>query len=336
MSTAADDPLTDLYQTPLKARGIPAWLLSLGLHFTVITTLAIVVRDTPRRSAALGEPIRDGGIVVVQATSGKTEYFSEDSAAGPLSENTTPSAEQETAAAMFPDAAPIKAPGAMLPTGDAATGAAMEAIAIPGASASTGGGGSGKRPGVGNGSEARTQVFGIEGQGTRFVYVFDRSGSMDGYEGRPLAAAKEQLVGSIGHLGSVHQFQIIFYNERPELMNPFRGQQAQLLFANDRDKELAERFIRGIVASGGTEHLVPLKMALRLNPDVIFFLTDANEPALRDSELESIRNMNRGTTIHTIEFGAGPPSSRWNFLQQIAKENGGEHRYIDVTSLPRR
>lgn len=321
-----------------KSRGIPAWLLSLGLHFTVITTLAVVVQDAPRRSASLGIPLRDGGIVIVKQTAGKTEYFSEEAAAGPLSPDTSlSSADASAAAAALPEILPSDLPGPQLPTGEQASGAALEAMAIPGASeAVRGGGGKGTRPGVGNGSEAETQVFGITGKGSRFVYVFDRSGSMEGYGGRPIAAAKEQLIESISHLGNVHQFQIIFYNERPEVMNPFRGQSLQLFFGNERDKELAQRFVRGIVASGGTEHLVPLKMALKLDPDVIFFLTDADEPALRPEELESIHRMNRGTTIHAIEFGAGPKASRWNFLQQIAKENGGEHRYIDVTSLPAR
>ena len=45
----------------------------------------------------------------------------------------------------------------------------------------------------------------------KFVYVFDRSSSM---EGAPLATAKQQLIQSLESLSSVHQFHIIFFNQQ--------------------------------------------------------------------------------------------------------------------------
>ena len=35
-------------------------------------------------------------------------------------------------------------------------------------------------------AEATTMVFGVSGSGSRFVYVFDRSDSMNGFGGKPL------------------------------------------------------------------------------------------------------------------------------------------------------
>ena len=69
--------------------------------------------------------------------------------------------------------------------------------------------------GTQTGGTTSTGVFGVEGEGSKFVYVFDRSGSMQGFQGRPLAAAKRELITSLESLESVHQFQVIFYNERP-------------------------------------------------------------------------------------------------------------------------
>src|SRR5262245_17102357 len=60
-----------------------------------------------------------------------------------------------------------------------------------------------------------TQVFGVTGRGRKFVYVFDRSLSM---QGAPLAAAKRELIASLGRLEDGQQFQIIFYNEKPRMM----------------------------------------------------------------------------------------------------------------------
>ncbi len=182
------------------------------------------------------------------------------------------------------------------------------------------------------GGYARTGVFGIEGEGHKFVYVFDRSGSMDGHGGAPLASAKRELINSLADLGQTHQFQIIFYNEHPRLFNP-SGTAGRLVFGTDQNKNLARRFVGSITAAGATRHVEALELALRMGPDVIFFLTDADEPQMTPRELAHIAQMNRGTSINTIEFGAdGHPDSD-NFIARLARQNGGQHVYIDVSRL---
>jgi hypothetical protein len=179
-------------------------------------------------------------------------------------------------------------------------------------------------------------VFGVEGEGSVFLYVFDRSDSMNGYQGRPLAAAKAELIESLRGLDSIHQFQIIFYNDRVTAFNPLEPQPPRLMFADATNKQLAEAFVRQIRASGGTRHMVPLRLALRLAPDVVFFLTDAAYPQLSNAELDELRRSNTGTVINTIEFGAGPQMGGDNFLKKLARQNGGRHAYVDVTRLPAR
>src|SRR5436190_256635 len=77
---------------------------------------------------------------------------------------------------------------------------------------------------------ARTKIFGLVGQGTKFVYVFDRSGSMSEHGGKPLRAAKAELTASLKDLDERHQFYIVFYNEESRLFQagPVKG---QLVFA---------------------------------------------------------------------------------------------------------
>jgi hypothetical protein len=159
---------------------------------------------------------------------------------------------------------------------------------------------------------------------------------MDGFQGRPLASAKRELLASLNDLGSVHQFQIIFYNERPSVVTPLPGSPPRMLFGSDSDKRAAIDFVKGIRAHGGTAHFEALKMALRLHPDVIFFLTDAEEPRLSASELRDIKRMNDGigASIYAIEFGSGPALGDDNFLKRIAGQNGGQHTYVDVSRLP--
>jgi hypothetical protein len=103
-----------------------------------------------------------------------------------------------------------------------------------------------------------------------------------------------------------------------------------LVWGDDDGKQLATRFIAGIEADGGTRHLDALKLALQMQPDVIFFLTDADEPRLTRSELRQVRYWNNGTTINAIEFGFGPSPGRDNFLRQLARQNSGAFAYVDI------
>src|SRR5262249_11575065 len=151
-------------------------------------------------------------------------------------------------------------------------------------------------------------------RGAKFVYVFDRSASM---EGGLLAAAKRELIASLQGLDGRHQFQIIFYNERPQLMPAGHGNTPGMAVAEEPGKRLAASFVGGVFADGGTNHLQALDMALALKPDVVFFLTDAEEPQMRAEELAVVRRMNRGTRINTIEFGAGEQQAGINFLQRL-------------------
>ncbi len=166
------------------------------------------------------------------------------------------------------------------------------------------------------GGYARTGVFGVQAQGYKFVYVFDRSGSMGGHGGAPLAAAQTQLIASLKNLGQTHQFQIIFYNERPHIFNP-TGSPGRLVFGTDANKYQAEQFVQSITADGATQHEDALALALRMAPDVIFFLTDADEPRLNAGQLAHIARLNKGTSINAIEFGFGAQEDAENFLVRL-------------------
>ena len=150
-------------------------------------------------------------------------------------------------------------------------------------------GAAGGRPGSPDGDDryAKVSVFGVEGKGNKFVYVFDRSSSM---EGAPLAAAKRQLLESLESLDSVHQFHIIFFNHRLRMFDVTGGGR-RIAFATDRNKKLAANFVGGITADGGTDRFAALKQALAFRPDVIFFLTDADDP-MSASEMADLEQVN--------------------------------------------
>ncbi len=308
-------------------RGLPAWLLSCVLHVAILVVVGLLVQVTPRGLQT--ERARAGGIALVRMNDGQAEYLNED----------TERTDQETAdsTAALSEALPSggqapEASGAALPLpGASPRGLAAGLSALPDAASLTRGGHS--AAGLA-GSGGRTSVFGIEGEGNKFVYVFDRSSSMAGYNGRPLSAAKAELISSLEQLTKSNQFQIIFYNDRPVVLNPQHPAPPRVLFATDSNKQLAQQFVDGITAAGSTRHMLALQTALGMAPDVIFFLTDAAEPQLNRSQLDQLQRLNRGaTTIHAIEFGAGPFRGGENFLIRLAREHSGQHIYIDVTAL---
>ncbi len=174
----------------------------------------------------------------------------------------------------------------------------------------------GRSSGYGGASSSTVDVFGVKGSGTRFVYLFDRSTSM---EGAPLAAAKQQLLKSLSALKSVNQFQIIFFNWQPYPID-ITGQ-GRMAFADDRNKRMAASLIGNVTAEEGTDRYTALKRAIDFQPDVIFFLTDADD-AMPPSEVAEIARANEGTqaAICVIEFGRDPSPPRDNFLRQLARK----------------
>jgi len=180
------------------------------------------------------------------------------------------------------------------------------------------------------GGKAHTSLFGVVGEGYKFVYVFDRSGSMGGPGRNALRAVKRELLESLKPLDTVHQFQIISYNERAALFNP-TGTPGRLAFATEPNKQRVVRFLESITAAGGTAHEDALRLAIRLQPDVIFFLTDGDDPKLTPAQLAKISHLAAGIVINAIEFGPGPKPPGASFLAALAQQNGGGYAYVDLS-----
>lgn len=177
---------------------------------------------------------------------------------------------------------------------------------------------------------AETSLFGLAARGRRFVYVFDRSASM---AGRPLAAAKGELLASLARLGDGEQFHVIFYNHRLHLFAP-AGREGRAVFATEANRAEARRFIGAVRADGGTRHAEPLAAAFRLRPDVVFLLTDGEDgDDLAAADLGRLERLAGGARLFVIRFAAdgAPPSPR---LATLCERTGGEHRTLDPFALP--
>ena len=318
-------------------RPAPALLFSVFFHVILLLIIGLLVSRAA--SGTGGTTDRQVGIAMVHRMPDRDRYTD---AAESSQESEAESTEQATSAAS--DTAAAAPPADLSPPIDIAgllqamkaTPSPVSGTGLAGETSLTGdafGSQSGKKS-MSSGEEATAMMFGVSGSGNEFVYVMDRSDSMNGYNGRPLRAAKSELIRSLRSLSDRQRFQIIFYNDKPA---PFRpaGMGFQMVPGESSIVTVAEQYVKSITAFGGTEHQSAIHLALRMSPDVIFFLTDASIPRLSASELAEVkrRATRSGTTIHAIEFGSDASAPPGSFLKELARQNNGSYQYVDVQKL---
>lgn len=313
----------------------PAWVLSIAIHVALLVALFAVMNQehgSPNakrgsmgivlyRSAEPGPFSND-----IESTVQQTAAFMEMPPPPLLLASTTVVTKEPSATQLEPPPPKPTITSTATPTAKPKPNPTKSTVKGSGRPTAS----SGVQGGSGTGNYAQTSVFGVPGKGSKFIYVFDRSASM---EGRPLAAAKQQLVQSVQSLDTVNQFHIIFFNTTTQSFD-LTGGSRRIAFASDRNKKLAANFVGGITADGGTDRMYALKEALNFAPDVIFFLTDADD-AMSPSEMAELARINQKVqaSICVIEFGKGPPTNPNDFLARLAHDNRGQYGYVDTTKL---
>lgn len=188
-----------------------------------------------------------------------------------------------------------------------------------------GGGGDFSKYGLDVGGEMGAEFFGL-GRTARgvqkIVYVVDRSGSMaDTFE-----VVRQELRRSIGELRRSQKFHVIFFNAGEPLENPPR----RLVSGIAAHKHELFEFLGKVTTGGSTDPSAAMRRALSLEPDVIYFLTDGEFEKALIPRLDEW-NKARRTRIFTIAFfGSGGAA----LLEQIAREHGGEYRFVTENDLP--
>lgn len=178
-------------------------------------------------------------------------------------------------------------------------------------------------------SEAKTTLFGLPGSGSKFLYMLDTSESMTLHKGKPLARAKQEIIDSIDKLDKLCEFYVVYYNNTPHLVDMTGGRPC---FGTDDNKEIARRKVEAIPTGPATQHEPAIVMALRMRPDVLYLMTDGDNPLLEARDLERISRVNEGlSVIHVVQFGKGEPKPGTEWLKRLAKENRGEHTFVDVS-----
>jgi len=318
----------------LPAFFLPSWLMSLGFHMIVFVGVALIFQNT-----GVTEGLDDSGRVVdifVKEAANPEEQPQESAnteqstADDPLTEEQVDESPPEELVDSLLDT-PLPFDNVFAP------GPAIADVELPLAEpirpARPAPPAGGLPPGRGE-----TQFFGTKDKGTRFAFVIDCSGSMQSHNA--IHYAKAELKNSISLLEPTQQFQIIYYNQE---VYPWhrRGRSDDIYWANETNKRLAYNFVDERGPTGGTDHVPALMMALRLTPEVIYFLTDADQSdRISNRDMARINKFNGGRTrIHCIEFGVGPQLDaelEASFLADLARKNGGSYRYLDVKKLSQR
>jgi von Willebrand factor type A domain len=202
---------------------------------------------------------------------------------------------------------------------------------IPGSGSGGGGGaGGGSGGGAGRNVGPGTQFFGARDHAHSFAYVIDCSGSMT--TRNSLEVAKRELLASVSQLPPDAQFAVIFYNSQARMLRDSQGHQG-LMLATESNRARMQTQLTAIPPDGGTNHMLALRKALGLKPEVIFFLTDAED--MTRADVEEILTEVGPTRIQAVEFGSGAEAGHRSALTGLATKTGGMYRYIDVSQFPR-
>lgn len=311
-----------------RYEAVPAWLVSMAFHMIVVIALGMLHISTqtggglkllfmPSESVGDAEPEEGLADLDLALEANSAPLSVVDDSAAPLSTH-----EMLTSL-------DVELPGMGSSKGDIASLVA----------------GLGEGPlGEGSGGTNVTSLFGLAGEGGDFVYVFDRSQSMSSVftlfsNGQvissitPLQSAKMELARSLASLKEANRFQIVFYNDSPTLFGESHYDR-HLFKATPKNKERANEFVHGMEARGFTNHLAALEMAIDLEPDVIFLLTDGE--AKDDLHPSVIRRMykycqKKKITVNVIHFHNRPRDD--STFVRLAEKSGGQHIFISLQSL---
>uniref|UniRef100_A0A7C4LMB6 VWA domain-containing protein n=1 Tax=Schlesneria paludicola TaxID=360056 RepID=A0A7C4LMB6_9PLAN len=182
--------------------------------------------------------------------------------------------------------------------------------------------GAGQGPGIGPGQTEG--FFGVKPPAAaRIVFVVDSSRSMNHRHDSELKTrfrrVKFELLKCITEMQADQFYYVIFFSNET-LPMPASGLQP----ARPGLREPYLQWI-GQVPSGGspTDPRQALRLALQLQPDFIFFLTDGEFPSGVSRQLRALRQDR--VVIHTFAFGE---TLGEDTLKTLAANNRGEYRFV--------
>jgi hypothetical protein len=299
-------------------RGAAAVLLSLAAHAALVLALAAFPARPARRGLAVESTVVQGCTLSLAPLPGPHPRPGHLDGGVRLLDPP----EYEVAVTVTPPPAPLPAPAPPSATGTKGPPAeAVRSDAQPPRAAAAGSGGA---PGAGSGAgpSGAGGLFAVPPGTQRVVYVIDHSVSM-GLHGS-LRRALHELLDSLRRLPDGTQFQVVLYNQRPEILYIHHSFYLAALDAAAREE--VARAVANLTATGSSNHRGALEQALKFQPDVLYLVTDGAE--LSEAEVLALTRLNqRPTAIHAVELTRrGRPAD--SPLYRLARLNRGTYRVL--------
>lgn len=171
--------------------------------------------------------------------------------------------------------------------------------------------------------------FGVKAGGTKFAFVVDASMSMkrNGWE-----VCKLELIRAVERLKPHQSFYVILFNYRAHPMFSDQHPEPRPVRATPENIARLREWVYAFQLQTGTLPQGSMELALGMQPDAIYFLTDGR---LHDNTEGYLRQKNkredayhgqvRASTVQTIGFYT---QDGREVLQRIAEDNGGSFRYV--------
>jgi len=189
-------------------------------------------------------------------------------------------------------------------------------------------------PGYGQGAS----FFGVYAPGQRFVFVIDSSKSM--LQGTRWPTLRRELIRAIKTLSPDQKFFVVSFDAGMHPMFDLYPPKSEFLSPTDQSIYRLNAWLSQIQHGSNTLPASSIGLALKLNPDAIFLLSDGE---IRDNTIQELRFYNRkkdesgnekaAIPIHTLllhsEIGAIP-------LKIIADENDGVFTPVSELAAGRR
>lgn len=310
---------------PLTVAGLS---ISLLVHVVFIALAAIWLVGGGGAGGAGKGPPGGGGVVGVAVMT--QQEFSE--LAGAQAEEAVSTLSETTTSPIASEPLSLESSISSATSSTVTTGGLSEGLSglSTGAGAGSGdgagqGGGSGFGSGGGNAS-----FFGVEARGSRFAYICDISGSMDGGVGgdaqtRRIDILRAELDRSVRSLGERSSFAIVLFSSDSRAL----GERQGWVPASDAGKSWARRAISQIKSEGDTQPSSAFEIVFKLRPrpDAIYFMTDGE---FDESHVQRVAALNASLKIpvHSITFVSQQGEEK---MRRIADQSGGTYTHVSGT-----
>jgi hypothetical protein len=155
------------------------------------------------------------------------------------------------------------------------------------------------------------------------VFVLDRSLSM-GVNGG-LRLARTEVCACLNALPPTVRFQVVPYDDARQALPLSVEGCRDLLAADPATVAAMVTQVDALRAHGATNHLAGLRCGLALRPEIVYFVTDADD--FGEAEAKATLRMNIGhSKIDVVHLTAAP--GREESLWRLAVETGGTYRKI--------